>query len=57
MHKQKNRYVRLNCTEDISIYYDKNISKKELINLYYTFYTKEDEKKYGVLGIRVDIIE
>lgn len=47
----------IESNEDISIFYDKDISKEELISLYYTFYTKEEENKYGVLGIEVKVIE
>ena len=30
--------------------------KEELINGMYKFYTKEEEEKYGVLGIRIELI-
>ena len=40
---------------DISILADKSISKKELLNTLNTFYSEENQKKYGVLGIRFKI--
>lgn len=30
--------------------------KEELINGMYQYYTKEEEEKYGVLGIRIELI-
>lgn len=41
---------------DISILADKSISKEELINVLEKFYTKEEQTKYGVLGIRIELI-
>ena len=38
---------------DINILADISVSKKELINELNKFYTKDDQKKYGVLGIRI----
>lgn len=40
---------------DISILADKTMSKEQLINDLEKFYTKEKQKKYGVLGIRVEL--
>ena len=41
---------------DISILSDKSMSKEELINVLEEFYTKEKQKKYGVLGIRIELL-
>lgn len=41
---------------DISILADKTMTKKELINVLEQFYTKEKEKNFGVLGIRIELI-
>lgn len=41
---------------DISILSDKSMTKKELINVLEEFYTKEKQKQYGVLGIRIELI-
>ena len=38
---------------DINILADISVSKKELINELNKFYTKDDQKKYGVLGIKI----
>lgn len=46
----------LNLKSDITVFFDKNITKQELIELYHSFYTKEDEEKYGVLGIEIKVI-
>ena len=40
---------------DISLLADKSMTKEELINVLEEFYTKEKQKKYGVLGIRISI--
>ena len=40
---------------DISILADKSMTKEELINVLEQFYTKEEQKQYGVLGIRIEI--
>ena len=41
---------------DISILSDKKMTKKELLNVLEQFYTKEKQKQYGVLGIRIELI-
>lgn len=38
---------------DINILADISVSKKELINELNKFYAKDDQKKYGVLGIKI----
>ena len=42
---------------DISVLFAKNRTKKELLNTLETFYSKEAQKQYGVLGIRIEPIE
>ncbi len=41
---------------DISILSDSSMRKDELINVLQKFYTIEDQKKYGVLGIRIELM-
>ncbi len=41
---------------DISILSDKSMTKDELIAVLEQFYTKEKQKQYGVLGIRIELI-
>lgn len=41
---------------DISILSDKSMTKDELIAVLEEFYTKEKQKQYGVLGIRIELI-
>ena len=41
---------------DISILSDNSMSKKELLDALQEFYTPEEQKKYGVLGIRIEKI-
>lgn len=41
---------------DISVLADESMTKDELLNVLEEFYTKEDQEKYGVLGIRVELI-
>lgn len=41
---------------DISILSDKSMSKEELIGVLEQFYTKEEQEKYGVLGIRIELV-
>ena len=41
---------------DTSILSDKSMTKKDLINVLEQFYTKEKQKKYGVLGMRIELI-
>ena len=41
---------------DISILSDKSMTKDELIKVLEQFYPKEKQDKYGVLGIRIELI-
>ena len=41
---------------DISILADKSMTKEELLNVLEQFYTKEEQEKYGVLGIKIELI-
>ena len=42
---------------DISILSDKSMTKDELINDLEEFYTKEKQNKYGVLGIKIELVK
>ena len=39
---------------DIEVLADKSMTKPELLNVLEEFYTPEKQKKYGVLGIRIE---
>lgn len=41
---------------DISVLADKTMTKEELINTLEQFYTKEKQEKYGVLGIKIELL-
>ena len=41
---------------DISVLADKSISKDELLNTLERFYSKENQEKYGVLGIKIKLL-
>ena len=41
---------------DISVLSDSSMTKEELIAVLEQFYTKEKQEKYGVLGIRIELI-
>ncbi len=41
---------------DISVLSDKSMTKDELIDVLEEFYTKEKQTKYGVLGIRIELM-
>lgn len=41
---------------DISVLSDKNMNKKELLKALEQIYPKERQDKYGVLGIRIELI-
>lgn len=41
---------------DISVLSDSSMTKEELIVVLEQFYTKEKQKQYGVLGIRIELI-
>ena len=40
---------------DISVLADKNRTKKELLDTLETFYSKEKQEHYSVLGIRIEL--
>lgn len=41
---------------DIEVLSDKSMTKEELISTLEQFYTEEEQIKYGVLGIRIELI-
>lgn len=51
-----NSFLELFNDIDINILADKNITKQELIKDLEKFYTKENQQKYGVIGIRIELI-
>ena len=42
---------------DISVLADKSISREELIDVLEQFYSKDKQKEYGVLGIRIELLK
>ena len=51
-----NSFLEMFKDYNINILADKSITKKELLNDLEKFYTKEKQQKYGVIGIRIEII-
>jgi len=41
---------------DISILADSSMTKEELLNVLEQFYTKDKQNEYGVLGIKIELI-
>lgn len=50
-----NSFKELIDNYDISILADKNLTKKELLRVLEKFYSKDMQKKYGVVGIRIEM--
>lgn len=56
LHKY-NSFKDLYSNFDLSYFgYSKNTNKENLLQMIYTIYSKEDEEKYGVLGIEFELI-
>lgn len=51
----KRNFKELIESLDISEYSDKSESEEKFLNDLYKFYTKEQEEKYGVVGIQIKI--
>ncbi len=51
-----NSFEEMFSDYDISILADKSMTKKELISVLEQFYTKDKQEKYGVLGIKIELI-
>jgi len=51
-----NNFSDLFADFDISILADKSMTKEELLNTLEEFYPKEKQDKYGVVGIRIELI-
>ena len=51
----KRKFEDLIRNLDVSEYSDKSESEEEFLKDLYSFYTKEQEKKYGVIGIKIKI--
>lgn len=50
-----NSFLEILNDFDIEILSDKNMTYEELLSTLRTFYTKEEEKEYGVLGIMFEL--
>ena len=42
---------------DIELFADKHTTKKELIKLLNNIYSQEEQEKYGIVGIRIELCE
>ncbi len=51
-----NNFDELFDDYDISILADKSMTKEELKKILEKFYTKEKQAKYGVIGIRIEVL-
>lgn len=51
-----NSFIDLFNDYDISILSDKSMTKEELLRDLEMFYTKEKQEKYGVIGIRIELV-
>ncbi len=51
----KKNFKELIDNLDVSEYADESESEEEFLNDLYKFYTKEQEEKYGVVGIQIKI--
>ncbi len=51
-----NSFIDLFNDYDISILSNKSMSKEELLKDLEKFYTKEKQKKYGVVGIKIELV-
>lgn len=51
-----NSFIEMFNDFDISILSDKNMSKENLLEDLEKFYSREKQQKYGVLGIRFEIV-
>ena len=50
-----NSFEELINAYDIEILADKSMTKDELLKVFNEFYTKEEQKKYGIVGIKIEI--
>ena len=51
-----NSFIDLFNDYDISILSNKSMSKEKLLKDLEKFYTKEKQKKYGVVGIKIELV-
>ena len=51
-----NTFEELFKDHDITILADKSLTKEELLKVLEEFYPKEEQTKYGVLGIRIKLL-
>ena len=51
-----NSFTELIEDYDMSLLADKSMTKSELLNILEEFYTKEEQSKYGVVGIKIELI-
>lgn len=50
-------FEKLFADYDISILADKSMTKEELLNILQEFYTPEKQAEYGVVGIRIKLLD
>ena len=51
-----NTFEELFKDHDITLLADKSLTKEELLKVLEEFYQKEEQAKYGVLGIRIKLL-
>ena len=51
----ENSFSDLLDKHNMSLFASNSITKEELLNILDQFYTKEEQNKYGVVGIRIEI--
>ncbi len=51
-----NTFEELFKDHDITLLADKSLTKEELLKVLEEFYPKEEQAKYGVLGIRIELL-
>lgn len=51
-----NTFEELFKDHDIALLADKSLTKEELLKVLEEFYPKEEQAKYGVLGIRIELL-
>ena len=54
--KKYNSFIELLDDNDISLLADKSYNKEKLLKELNNFYSKEEQNKYGILAIKIDLI-
>ncbi|MBR1385652.1 MAG: DUF3850 domain-containing protein [Bacilli bacterium] len=54
--KKYNSFIELLDDNDISLLADKSYNKEKLLKELNNFYSKEEQNKYGIIAIKIDLI-